>query len=304
MNILITGSTGFLGKHLCNKLKGLNHNIIEISTKSIDLTNYESLKLIPALQYDLIFHLAAWTRAGSFCEKYQGDQWIINQQINTNILKWWKDFSPKSKFIAFGTSASYSSSENLIEENYMKGEPIDKFYAYAMTKRMLLVGLKSLNKQYGMNYLYIVPSTLYGPDYHLDGREMHFIYDIIRKIHNAKTTGATVVLFGDGYQKRELIYIDDFIDALIYISTQINNEIFNIGSGLDYSIRDFAKICCKIIGVDNSEIIYDQNQYVGLKSKVLDISKLQKFYDLKANQINLISGIENTIKWFQLSNAI
>lgn len=304
MNILITGSTGFLGKHLSNKLKNLNHNVTEVSSKTIDLTNFELVKSIPSSNYDLIFHLAAWTRAGSFCEKFQGDQWIINQQINSNILKWWKEFSPNSKLIAFGTSASYSSSENLIEDNYMKGEPIEKFYAYAMTKRMLLVGLKSLNKQYGMNYLYVVPSTLYGPDYHLDGREMHFIYDVIRKIDNSKNTGEPIVLFGDGFQKRELIYIDDFINALLVISMQINNDIVNIGSGSDHTIRDFAKICCKIIGVDHNEIKYDENEYVGLKSKVLDITKIQKIYDLKSRQINLQKGIEKTIKWYQSKNHL
>ena len=144
----------------------------------------------------------------------------------------------------------------------MKGEPIEKFYAYAMTKRMLLVGLKSLNKQYGMNYLYVVPSTLYGPDYHLDGREMHFIYDVIRKIDNSKNTGEPIVLFGDGFQKRELIYIDDFINTLLVISMQINNDIVNIGSGSDHTIRDFAKICCKIIGVDHNEIKYDENEFL------------------------------------------
>jgi GDP-L-fucose synthase len=299
MNILITGSTGFLGKHLCNKLRNLNYNITEVSSKTNDLTNYESVKSIPVLNYDLIFHLAAWTRAGSFCEKFQGEQWLINQQINTNILKWWKEYSPKSKLIAFGTSASYATSENLVEDNYMKGDPLEKFYAYAMTKRMLLVGLKSLHKQFGMNYLYVIPSTLYGPEYHIDGREMHFIYDIIRKIINSKNTGISVVLFGDGYQKREVIYIDDFIDALLFSTNQINNDIINIGSGTDYTIREFAKICCKVVGIDQNSISYDINEYVGLKSKILDISKLQKIYDLKSSQTTIETGVENTIKWFK-----
>lgn len=299
MNILITGSSGFLGRHLCNKLRDLNYTITEVSSKTHDLTNYDSVKSMPILNYDLIFHLAAWTRAGSFCEKFQGDQWIVNQQINTNILKWWKEYSPKSKLIAFGTSASYSSSENLVEDNYMKADPLEKFYAYAMTKRMLLVGLKSLHKQYGMNYLYIIPSTLYGPNYHLDGRELHFIYDVIRKILNAKNFGTSAVLFGDGYQKREIIYIDDFIEALLFTSSQINNDIINIGSGTDYTIREFATICCKLIGIDQNELSYDINEYVGLKSKILEISKLQKVYDLKSKQISIETGLANTIKWYQ-----
>src|SRR5439155_13507909 len=128
--------------------------------------------------------------------------WIINQQINTNVLTWWQMFQPQAKLIGVGSSCSYPPDRPLSEENYLVGEPIESLYTYAMTKRMMLVGMQALHRQFGLNYLCLVPSTLYGPGYHTDGRQMHFIFDLIRKILRGKRYGEPVVLWGDGHQSR------------------------------------------------------------------------------------------------------
>ena len=130
----------------------------------------------------MIFHLAAWTQAGDFCLRHPGEQWLINQKINTNTLNWWQEDQPQAKLIFMGTSCSYSPDCRLLEDNYMIGEPIESLYTYAMTKRMLLQGARAINQQYGLEYLCTVPSTLYGPGYHTDGRQMHFIFDLVKKI--------------------------------------------------------------------------------------------------------------------------
>ena len=101
-----------------------------INSKNCDLTNYKNLIKFSKIKFDLIFHLAAWTQAGDFCLKYPGKQWLINQQINTNILKFWYEFQNKAKMIIIGTSCSYSDNLPLTEENYMKGE---QFKVYTLT---------------------------------------------------------------------------------------------------------------------------------------------------------------------------
>jgi GDP-L-fucose synthase len=293
MNILITGASGFLGRHLSIFLQNKGHVVTKLSSKDVDLTNQESCKNIPSLKYDQIYHLAAWTRAGDFCEHHQGDQWIINQQINTNILNWWKINCPTAKMIAFGTSASYAPGFELKEEHYLDGMPLDKYYSYAMSKRMLLIGLQALHYQYEMNYLYIIPSTLYGNNYHKDGRQMHFIYDIINKIMKGKKNKSTVILYGDGYQRRELVYIHDFIFLLYEINKCISNTHLNIGANIDYSIREFAQFCCDIIGFDSSQINYDTNAFVGLKSKILNLDQLKSKVQIKYTSIE--EGLLKTI---------
>ena len=296
--ILVTGASGFLGKHLVNTLSNNAIDVTALNSGIADLTDCSSLNNIPLKNYDHIFHLAAWTQAGDFCAKRGGEQWIINQQINTNILNWWAKNAPDAKMIAFGTSVSYAIEKNLAEEEYMQGLPYDKFYAYAMTKRMLLAGLQSLHKQFGMKYLYVIPSTLYGPGYHMDGRQMHFIYDLVRKILRGKMYNEPVTLWGDGEQRRELVYIADFIQSLLTLNDIAENDLFNIGGGEDYSIRDFARVICDITGYDPGKIGYDIHQYVGAKSKILNIEKFQSVTGKELQKTDLKTGISNTINWF------
>ena len=296
-SILITGASGFMGKALVERLSAQSHQLVLLDSKSADLTKDSSLLKYNDLKYDLIFHLAAWTQAGDFCLYHQGEQWVINQQINTNTLSWWQKHQPQAKLIAFGTSVSYAVEENLSEDNYMLGIPNEKFYSYAMTKRMLYSGLVSLRRQFGMRYLYVVPSTLYGPGYHTDGRQMHFIFDLIRKIIRGKEYGEQVVLWGDGNQRRELVYVDDFIQILLRLSERVDNELINVGAGEDYSIRDFASRICGLIGYDYSSISFDTTKYVGAKSKCLNVSKLKTFLpDLE--RTSLQEGLRKTIEWF------
>ena len=146
-----------------------------------------------------------------FCVKYPGDQWIINQQINTNVLTWWKEQQSTAKMISIGTSCSYPEEGKLTEDRYLEGFPTPSLFTYAMTKRMLYQGMRAIGQQYNLKWLCVVPSTLYGPGYVIDGKQLHFIYDLIRKISDASLTGIRPVLWGDGFQRRELIHVGDFI---------------------------------------------------------------------------------------------
>ena len=136
------------------------------------------------------------------------------------MLAWWQDRQPQAKLICIGTSCAYCPGTELAEENYLDGLPIDSLFTYAMTKRMLYVGLLALQKQFGLKYLCLVPSTLYGPGYHTDGRQMHFIFDLIRKILRGKMHGEPVVLWGDGHQTRELVYVEDFVSLALRLAAQ------------------------------------------------------------------------------------
>ena len=276
MKIFVTGATGFLGKHLCATLRRHGHEIWAVSSKDCDLTARTSLKRFDAPLFDQIYHLAAWTQAGDFCLKHPGEQWLINQKINTHILDWWVEKQPQAKMIAIGTSCSYDPNRPLVEEEYLNGLPIESLFTYAMTKRMLLTGLMAIQKQFGLNYLYLIPSTLYGQGYHQDGRQMHFIFDLVRKILRGSLYGEPVVLWGDGQQKRELIHVDDFIEAMVHLAAIQKNTWVNIGGGQEYSIREFAQIISEIIGYDPRQIQYDETRYVGAKSKILDINKLKR----------------------------
>ncbi len=297
MNILITGATGFLGTHLSNQLAAQGHEVVRLSSKNCDLTQQNSLLPFSDRAYDQIYHLAAWTQAGDFCLSHPGEQWIINQQINTNMLNWWQKQQSQAKFICMGTSCAYDPDLPLSEDYYLTGMPIDSLFTYAMTKRMLYAGLLALNKQYGLKYLCLVPSTLYGAGYHTDGRQMHFIFDLIRKIIRGKLYGESVVLWGDGYQGRELVFVEDFVDIAIKLAKNVDNDLINIGAGEEYTIRHFAQLICEQVGYDFKAIQFDTSRYVGAKSKCLVVNKVKQYlpnYTLTPLEL----GLTKTIEWF------
>ena len=296
MKVFVTGATGFVGRHLCAHLVANGHSVTTVDSKSAPGLALEHLQVFNSTRFDRIYHLAAYTRAGDFCSLYGGDQWIINQKLNTGVLEWWHRFQPQAQILAFGTSVSYAKGFELTENNYLKDEPIERFYSYAMTKRMLLVGLSELAKQYKHRYVYAVPSTVYGPEYHLDGRDLHFIYDLIFKIIRGKKLGTSVVLWGDGHQKRELIHIRDFIRGLDLICNHSENQVFNLGTGTEHSIREFATLICRHVGYDFNKVQFDASKNVGLRSKVLDISKINKVVGFTP-QISLEQGLAETIRW-------
>lgn len=297
MKILVTGAKGFLGQFLCTALRLQGHTVIEPSSMSCDLTKEHSLSSFDQETFDQIFHLAAWTQAGDFCLHHPGEQWLINQKINTNVLSWWSEKQPQALLVAMGTSCSYDPSLPLQEEFYLEGRPIESLFTYAMTKRMLLSGLMALSNQYNLRYLYVVPSTLYGANYHTDGRQMHFIFDLIRKILRGKYYGEPVILWGTGEQKREIVHVSDFIKALLSLIKSHTNITVNIGAGEEHSIREFAQMICSIVGYPFESILFDTSKYVGAKSKVLSIKKLLTLFP-SYSTISLNEGLRETISWF------
>jgi len=303
MKIFVTGGHGFLGAAITKTLAEQGHELVVPRSSECDLTNQDSLFGYSNESYDQIFHLAAWTQAGDFCLTHPGEQWIINQKINTNTLSWWTKSQPQAKMVFMGTSCAYAPGSALVEGEYMNGEPVESLYTYAMTKRMLLQGARALHMQYGLNWLCAVPSTLYGPGYHTDGRQMHFIFDLIRKILRGKYLNEPVVLWGDGQQRRELVYLDDFIRTLLKVNQTENNSIINIGAGIDFTIRDFVKKICRTISYDEKLIQYDANRYVGAKAKKLDIKKLVSIYPNYLKECTPLSdGIDTVITWFIKNN--
>jgi GDP-L-fucose synthase len=297
MKVLVTGATGFLGTALTTKLADDGHSVVRLGSRNCDLTRADSLSRFDGEKYDLIYHLAAWTQAGDFCLYHPGEQWITNQQINTNVLAWWARSQPQAKLIAMGTSCSYSPDLELVEENYLDGVPIDSLFTYAMTKRMLYAGLLAFARQFDLKYLCLVPSTLYGPGYHTDGRQMHFIFDLIRKIIRGKVYGEPVVLWGDGRQSRELVYVDDFVRAMIKLAADVDNELINIGAGQEHSIRHFAALICQEVGYDFEQIEFDTSRYVGATSKFLSVDKLSRILP-GFSRTPLKAGLKTTIEWF------
>ena len=293
--VLVTGLSGYFGRHLNEGLKQLGWEIYLSNTRVANLMDDKNLHIYNDMKFDYIFHLAAHTKAGDYCLYHKGEQFEINQTINTNILKYWREHQSQAKMIAMGTSCSYSPNMKMSEENYMIGEPDAGLYTYAMTKRMLLVGLNSYAEQFGLAFSYYIPSTLYGEDFDLN--DSHFIFDLIKKIYRGKHYSEDVVLWGDGYQKRELIYVKDAVDIILNTLDLDRKLVLNLGVGHEFTIREYANTISTVIGYDPTKIIYDESKYVGVRSKKLETDKLVNLYpDVRFTSLN--EGLIKTIEYY------
>jgi GDP-L-fucose synthase len=295
MQTLVTGGTGFLGRHLVPFLEKKGHQVTIINTRNCNLVEKQNLLQFKDRKFDRIYHLAAWTKAGDFCLHHKGEQWIINQQINTNVLWYWREFQPHAVMIAMGTSCAYPPELDLKEENYMVGEPDRDLYTYAMTKRMLYTGLLALNHQFKMQFRHLIPSTLYGPLF--DRADSHFIFDLIKKILAGRDRGETVTLWGTGGQVRELIFIDDALRLIDLATEHCPNDLLNLGSGIGHTIRQYAEMICEIAGYDPARIQYDTSKFSGVPKKVFNTDKIQRLFQFQFTDIRV--GLRKTIEYCQ-----
>ena len=290
---LITGSTGFLGKALKNKLSNENHKIYESNSTIANLNNLENLDPYKNINFDFIYHTAAITHLSKKNNDHQLSQWIGNQLINTNIINFWYKYQSQAKFITFGSSCMYSQEQKKLEENCLKGFPEPQYYIYGMTKRMLLEGLISASAQEEMSYVFFIPTIFYGPNYRLD--DGHFIYDLIRKIYAGKNFNEDVILWGDGTQERDLLYIDDALN--IISNTKYDNSVINLGSGNRLKIIEYAYMISKYLDYDFNLIKFDLSKQVGVKKRDLNLDRLSNLIN-NTKLTNIEIGIKKTIDFF------
>lgn len=270
---LVVGSRSFFGRSFVKKSQELL-DLTCLNSSDCDLLT-DKIYEYDREKYDYIFYFAVKTAPGGYCQRHPGEQFLINQRMNTTILNYWKTKQSQAKFITFGTSCSYADDVQKEEQNYFLGHCESGYEVYGMVKRMLLVGLRALQKEYDMKYLFFIPSCLYGPEY--DKEDRHFIYDIIRKICNAKNNPIQPAkLWGDGHQRRELIYVEDAVRILLE-SLEKENEVINLSTGKDFSIREYAKMICDIVDYDFEKVVFDVTKFVGAREKKLVVKKLSNF---------------------------
>ena len=138
MNTLITGASGFLGRHLSKRLSSEGHALTLLNSQTADLTKQGDLEeKLAGKSFDQIFHLASWSRAGAFCRENPGLQILVNQRIDVNVFDYWRTNQPCAKMIAMGSSVAYDPALPLKEENYLRGEPIADYLGYGNAKKML-----------------------------------------------------------------------------------------------------------------------------------------------------------------------
>ena len=300
--IFVAGHKGLVGSAIVRKLKENGYyKILTIEKKKLDLTDQASVyNYLKKNKPDFIF-IAAAKVGGIFSNnKFRADFIYSNLSIQTNIIH--GAYKCKIKNLIFlGSSCVYPRNcKQPIKENYLLDGKLEKTNEpYAVAKIAGIKMCESYNYQYKTNYKCLMPTNTFGPNDNYHPLNSHFFPSLIRKIHFLKKKGGKkLLIWGDGTPKRELIYVDDLADACVYFMKKKTNEtIINIGTGKDFSIRQYVKIFLDTIYPNSNVVIfYDKSKPNGTPRKVMNVN-LAKKYGWKA-KTNIKKAINITYKDF------
>ena len=300
--IFVAGHKGLVGSAIVRKLKENGYyKILTIEKKKLDLTDQASVyNYLKKNKPDFIF-IAAAKVGGIFSNnKFRADFIYSNLSIQTNIIHGAYKCNIKN-LIFLGSSCVYPRNcKQPIKENYLLDGKLEKTNEpYAVAKIAGIKMCESYNYQYKTNYKCLMPTNTFGPNDNYHPLNSHFFPSLIRKIHSLKKKrGNKLLIWGDGTPKRELIYVDDLADACVYFMKKKTNEtIINIGTGKDFSIRQYVKIFLDTIYPNSNVVIfYDKSKPNGTPRKVMNVN-LAKKYGWKA-KTNIKKAINITYKDF------
>jgi GDP-L-fucose synthase len=300
MKILITGGTGFVGRHLQEALSARGVEFAAAGRRDFDLTIKDQADALFSAHRDAdaIVHLACYQAAADFPAKHPGAQLAVNTLIHTNVLEAWRRFLPQARFIGMGSSCAYPSDlDTLTEDRLMDGAIHGSVYAYAFTKRLLHTGLLAYNDQYGLNGSYITPPTLFGEYDDFNVATAHVSGALIGKFVHAVTDHTPAVeIWGDGSQIREFLYVKDFVEVLIDLVPRLDRQVLNIGPGKGTSIKQLAESIARAAAYRGT-LAFEPARYVGVKEKFLNSGKLERQFGVTM-PVAIDRGIERTVAWY------
>lgn len=257
MRVAVTGASGFLGRHVCRVLRDRGYDVAEIGHKNVDLTDmYDragcAQQVLGEARADAIVHLAAVVGGIGANQKHPAKFWHDNLLMGINVLECAAQLRIK-KLVMVGTTCSYPKTPPTIpfvEEELFHGYPEETNAPYGIAKRALFVGAVAYRREFGLNAVTLVPTNLYGPGEHFDLNNSHVIPALIRKMHEAKVSGAeTVTLWGTGSPTRDFLYVADAADAIeCALRLYDKGEALNLGSGREVSIKQIAAMVKMIVG--------------------------------------------------------
>ena len=297
--IFIAGHKGMVGSACWRLYKDLGYsNLIGIDSNNLDLRTQSSVKdFISEKKPDLIINAAAKVGGILANESFPYDFLMDNLLIQNNLIKAAKELNVK-KFIFLGSSCIYPKlAMQPIKEDYLmsgKLEETNEWYAIAKISGLKLI--ESINKQFGFQYLSLMPTNLYGPNDNFDLKSSHVLPAMIRKFHESKINNSPVELWGSGTPLREFLHVDDLAQAILKLSIkEVKYNLYNVGSGYEISIKNLALLISKIVGF-KGDIVWNSKMKDGTPRKLLNNDRI--FSEGWSPTIKLEQGIEKTYLWF------
>ena len=298
--IYIAGHRGMVGSACWRALEAEGYtNLIGKTSKELDLRDQKAVEeFIKSEKPAAIIDAAAKVGGILANDTYPYEFLMDNMLIQNNLIRSAHE-NDVSKFIFLGSSCIYPKfAPQPLKEEYLLTdslEPTNEWYAIAKISGVKLI--EALRKEYGRDYVSLMPTNLYGPNDNFDLKSSHVLPAMIRKFHEAKLLeNAPVELWGTGSPMREFLHVDDLGQAVLFtLENKLKEHLYNVGMGVDLTIKELAELIQSTVG-HNGEIAWDTSKPDGTPRKLMDSSKLESL-GWKA-LIQLKEGISETYKWY------
>mgnify|MGYP001577699125 FL=1 len=300
--IYVAGHRGLVGSAIVRKLESEGYNNLVLRTsKELDLRNQAAVaECFQKERPDYVFLAAAKVGGIVANNTYPAEFIYDNLMIQSNVIHQ-AYLTGVKKLLFLGSTCIYPklAPQPIKEEYLLTGELEPTNEPYAIAKIAGIKMCQSYNLQYGTKFISAMPTNLYGPNDNYDLETSHVLPALIRKFHDANIAGTqSVTIWGSGTPYREFIHVDDVADACLFLMENYDgNEIVNIGSGEEISIKDLALLIKKVVG-HKGELFFDTGKPDGTPQKLSDVSKLNALG--WRHKIGLEEGIKNTITLYPL----
>jgi GDP-L-fucose synthase len=275
--VYVAGHNGMVGSALVRRLASEDCEILTADRAALDLTRQtETETWLGDVRPDVVLLAAAKVGGIAFNSAYPVDFLAENLSIALNVIRG-AHLATVQKLLYLGSSCIYPrlAPQPMREEMLLTGplEPTNEWYAVAKIAGMKMV--QAYRRQYGIDFVSVMPTNLYGSgdNYHPD--HSHVPAGLIRRFHEAKELKApTVTVWGTGKPRREFLAVDDLADACVFVLKNYSgDEFLNVGTGEDLTIAEFAKLVAEVVEY-RGQLVFDTSRPDGMPKKLLDITKL------------------------------
>ncbi len=298
--IYIAGHKGMVGSAIWRTLESKGYcNLIGRSSGELDLKNQQAVYDFIAIEKPEVIIDSAAKVGGILANNNYPYQFIMeNMQIQNNLI----DAALKNeteKFIFLGSSCIYPKlAPQPLKEEYLLTDTLESTNEwYAIAKIAGVKACQAIRKQFNKDYVSLMPTNLYGINDNFDLNTSHVLPAMMRKFHEAKeNNNAPVILWGSGTPMREFLFVDDLSEAVFFaLENKLPDYLYNVGTGLDLTIKELAETIQKITG-HQGDIIWDSSKPDGTPRKLMDVSKMHELG--WKHKVSLEVGIQKTYDWF------
>ena len=278
--IYVAGHRGMVGSAIVRRLQSAGYtNVLTRTHAELDLSRQLPVeKFLQQEQPEYVFLAAAKVGGIHANNTYRGEFIYQNLMIEANIVhSAWQAGVKRMLFL--GSSCIYPRDcSQPISEEYLLTGPLEQTNEpYAIAKIAGIKLCESYNREYGTQYVSVMPTNLYGPNDNYDLNNSHVLPALIRKAHEAKLRGDTsYAVWGSGKPMREFLYVDDMAEACVFLMehAEIQDGLFNVGTGQDVTIRELAETVMDVVGF-KGEIVFDSSKPDGTPRKLLNVDRLR-----------------------------